>query len=345
MRSNPVGRVLALVLAVCLCFTAAFSMAAVPAEAKAAPKLSAKSVKIAMGGTKKITLKNASKGKWSIEDNGVAVIKKKARKYATVKPLKAGTATLTCKAGGKTLKCKVRVLNNRIGKTPSLDQPDHFAVIAGEPMILTAEVDKGIKSISKSYDKTKARVTSSYDASEHSLTIKVRVKEPGLFILRLNYKYSDGRKASDDLRFVAINGFRGSESVKRTAGNYRKWRKKTISSMVSADMTTWEIVDAIGTLISSGKYSGTGGVSGKQLWYGGNGTCISGAQMMNDFMKDIGISSKIHFMGRSKGPTDIYGYKLSYASQHKNTWIRLGGKRYELNPEPASSWPIGIVKR
>lgn len=345
MRSKPLGRLLSLALAACLCFTAAFSMSAVTADAKAKPALSATSVKIAMGGSKKITLKNAKKGKWTIENNGVAVIKKKAAKYVTIKPLKAGTTTLTCKAGKKTLKCRIRVLNNKIGKTPSLEDPDHFVALVGEQAILSFEVDKSVTGISKSYDKTKAKVTSSFDSSEHYITIKIKAKEPGLLILTLNCKYSDGSKGSEDLRFVVINGFRGSESVKKTDRNYRKWRKKTISTMVSADMTTWEIIDAIGTLICCGKYSGKGGVSAKQLWYGGNGTCISGAKMMNDFMKDIGISSKIHFMGKSRGPTDIYGYKLYYASQHKNTWIKLGGKRYELNPQPESEWPIGIVKR
>ena len=115
--------------------------------------------------------------------------------------------------------------------------------------------------------------------------------------------------------------------------------------MVSADMTTWQIIDAIGTLISTGKYSSKGGATGMQLWYGGNGTCISGATMMDDFMGDLGITSKVHFMGNSGGSTDIYGYGIFYGTQHKNTWIKLGGKRYELNPQPGMAWPIGIVKR
>ena len=98
-------------------------------------------------------------------------------------------------------------------------------------------------------------------------------------------------------------------------------------------------------LISSGKYGTKGGVSAKQLWYGGNGTCVSGALMMDDFMKDLGINSKVKFMGNKGGSVDIYGYSIMYMSQHKNTWIRLGGKRYELNAQPGGMWPIGTVKR
>ena len=110
-------------------------------------------------------------------------------------------------------------------------------------------------------------------------------------------------------------------------------------------MSTWEIIDAIGALISTGKYSTKGGATGMQLWYGGNGTCVSGAKMMNDFMKDLGVSSKIHFMGNKGRSVDIFGYNAMYASQHKNTWVTLGGKRYELNPQPGMMWPLGIVKR
>ena len=115
--------------------------------------------------------------------------------------------------------------------------------------------------------------------------------------------------------------------------------------MVSADMTTWQIVHAIGYLISTGKYSLKGGADGKQLWYGGNGTCVSGAKMMHDFMKDLGIKSKIHFAGKMAAGKDIYGFTVFYGSGHKNTWIKLGGKFYELNPQPAMYWPIGIRAR
>ena len=115
--------------------------------------------------------------------------------------------------------------------------------------------------------------------------------------------------------------------------------------MASEDMSTWEIIDAIGKLIASGKYSNKGGVSGIQLWYGGNGTCISGAKMMDDFMSDLGISCKVHFAGKDTGPTDIFGNRIFYNSQHKNVRITLKGKKYELNPQPEFPWPIGTVKR
>ena len=67
--------------------------------------------------------------------------------------------------------------------------------------------------------------------------------------------------------------------------------------------------------------------------------------MMQDFMNDLGIANKVKFMGKAKSGADVFGYTISYASQHKNTWIKLGGKVYELNPQPGFPWPIGTRKR
>ena len=50
-------------------------------------------------------------------------------------------------------------------------------------------------------------------------------------------------------------------------------------------------------------------------------------------------------MGDKANKKDIYGYTIMYMSQHKNTWIKLGGKQYELNPQPGRQWPIGIIAR
>ena len=110
-------------------------------------------------------------------------------------------------------------------------------------------------------------------------------------------------------------------------------------------MSTWEIIDAVGTLISTGRYSMKGGATGLQLWYGGNGTCVSGAKMMNDFMKDLGVKCMVHFAGNDAFPVDIYGYNVGYGSGHKNVRVTLGGKRYELNPQPGIPWPLGTVRR
>ena len=116
-------------------------------------------------------------------------------------------------------------------------------------------------------------------------------------------------------------------------------------SLVSSGMSSWEIVDAIGKLIASGKYSSKGGATGMQLWYGGNGTCVSGAKMMHDFMNDLGIRSRVHFAGKDKGPRDIYGNYMQYNKGHKNIYITMGGKTFEVNPQPGVPWPIGTVAR
>ena len=174
--------------------------------------------------------------------------------------------------------------------------------------------------------------------------MNVKALKPGRFNLVINH-LNGTETETDTVAYAFINGFRGKSKAGKTDANYRKWRKKTISELVSEDMSTWEIIDAVGTLISTGKYSSSGGVTGMQLWYGGNGTCISGAKMMDDFMSDLGIKCKVHFAGNDKSPTDIYGYRIFYANQHRNVRVTLGGRTYELNPQPEVPWPIGTVKR
>ena len=314
------------------------------AEAKASPKLSASSVTIAYGGNQTIKLKNG-KGTWSIDGDGIIKIKKKTNTQITVAPVKSGTATVSCKVGKKTLQCKVRVLNNKVGKAETALE---HAVVVGESFGFEYILPKGVSLEGTEYDKSVANVTTGTSVDKGTgktkVTMKVKALKPGRFTLVINYMNETGPE-SDTLNYAFINGFRGKTKAGRTAANYRKWRKKTISALVSEDMSTWEIIDAIGTLISTGKYSSSGGVSGLQLWYGGNGTCISGAKMMDDFMSDLGIRCNVHFAGKDKGPTDIYGYRIFYASQHKNVRVTLGGKKYELNPQPEVPWPIGTVKR
>ena len=62
-------------------------------------------------------------------------------------------------------------------------------------------------------------------------------------------------------------------------------------------------------------------------------------KMMDDFMADLGVYCTVHFAGKDKGPTVIYGYSISYASQHKNNRVKLGGETYELNPQPGVEMP------
>lgn len=314
------------------------------AGAKSAPELSSTYTTLAAGGSKTIKLSNG-KGSWSVEGDGIVRVKKKTKTQITVAPVKSGTAVVSCKTGGKTLTCKVKVLNNRIG---SPKKALGYAIVTGKSISVEYTLPKGVKLKSKKYDKTLGKVTTktSLNNKTGKTTVKLKVKalRPGRFTLTLNYLNGSGTESAQ-VNYTFINGFRGKADYKKTRANYRKWRKKTISSMVSADMSTWEIIDAIGKLIAGGKYGNKGGVTGLQLWYGGNGTCISGAKMMDDFMSDLGVSCKVHFAGNDASIKDIYGNKLFYDSQHRNVRVTLGGKRYELNPQPGFPWPVGAVKR
>lgn len=344
MKTTITRRTMVSLLAIIMCVIGILTVSSLTVEAKAAPKLSAKSVTIAKGGKQTIKLKNG-KGNWTIEGNGVAKIKSKTKESVTIAPVKAGNTVVKCKVGKKTLTCKVKVLNNKIGGTEDMYFP---AVIVGKTFSHSFTLPEGVSYKGNECDSKSGKLTvkteKNNDTGETNVTMNIKALKPGRFKFTLLYMEGD-KLLGETLNFVFINGFRGKTKVKKTDANYRKWRKKTISTMVKADMSTWEIINAIGSLISSGKYSSKGGATGKQLWYGGNGTCISGAQMMDDFMKDIGIKSKIHFMGDKGGSIDIYGYNMMYMSEHKNTWVTLEGKRYELNPQPGFPWPIGTVKR
>lgn len=340
---KAIKRAIAICLLVSMVMTGIPFLPGMSAAAKSKPKLSAKSVTVAMGGKQTIKLKNG-KGKWKVQANGVIRVKSKNKTSITIVPIKAGKAVITCKCGKKKLTCKVKVLNNTIGKAEDYRKP---TLVIGQKYSNEFELPEGVSITKVSYDKTIGQFsykTESNDDGTTTVKTKVKALKPGRFEYVLYY-LDNGEDAYEPVYMYFINDFRGKTKVKKTKSNYKKWRKKTISSMVDADMTTWEIIDAVGYLISSGKYSMKGGVSGMQLWYGSNGTCISGAQMMDDFMKDIGIKSKIRFMGNKAGATDIYGYTIMYAPQHKNTWVTIKGKKYELNPQPGMAWPIGIIKR
>lgn len=82
-----------------------------PINASAAPKVKLSSTKktIEVGKTVKISLKNNKKKvEWSVS-NGKIKIVKKTNKYAKIKAIKKGTATLKAKVGKKTYKCKITV--------------------------------------------------------------------------------------------------------------------------------------------------------------------------------------------------------------------------------------------
>lgn len=92
----------------CMLFAAVFLIgAAVPASAKAVPKLSAKKITLKVGQKKKLKVKNVKKKKikWSSKKKAVATVNKKG----VVKAKKKGKTTIIAKVGKKKLKCKVVV--------------------------------------------------------------------------------------------------------------------------------------------------------------------------------------------------------------------------------------------
>lgn len=308
-------------------------------------KLSATYATLASGGSKKITL-NKGKGKWSVTTGGAIKVTKKTSKYIIVKSVKAGTGTIRCKVGKKTLQCKVKVVNNSVGD-PKEDLGN--ALVVGMTGSVEYDIPDDLSIEKTTYDTQKGKVTAKIDTDaktgEHSLDIDVKALKPGLFNFTIVFRDGEGANPSMTVELVFVKGFRGKANVKKTAAEYRKWRKSVISSMASPGMSTWQIIDAVGTLISTGQYSNKGGATGMQLWYGGNGTCVSGALMMQDFMNDLGIKNKVHFAGNKGGATDIFGYSMMYMGEHRNTWVTLGGKTYELNPQPGMMWPGGVVAR
>ena len=84
---------------------------AVTAEAAGKVALSSRKTSVAVGGSKTISLKNASgKVKWSVAKKSVASIKANGASVK-VKGKKAGTTTITAKVGKKSYKCKLTVKN------------------------------------------------------------------------------------------------------------------------------------------------------------------------------------------------------------------------------------------
>ena len=331
------SRAAAVLLAVCVCLSGVVCWPLLTQESAAAKtkKLSASYVTLVQGGSKTVKL-SAGSGKWKIRDTKIAAIKSKKRRSVKVVPRKPGTTVLVCKSGSSKLKCTIRVLNKKRGKLMENRLP---AVIVGKTQTISGDLDEGMKVSRLNYDTKRARVTRSQRGTE--LTLKVKGKKAGRF--KLEVYYNTGEYEIVTLHIVP--GFRGGKSVANTKANYRKWRRAWVKNAVTQDMTTWEVIDAVGYLISSGKYASVGNNNGRTLWYTGKGTCVSGAKMMNDFMKDLGISSKVRFAGGDGGTTDAFGYYVSFGSGHKNTKIWLAGNKYILNPQPGFPWPIGIIRK
>ena len=89
------------------------------AQAASKAKLSASKKSVTVGQTVKISMKNNKKKvKWSVS-NGKIKIVKKTNKYAKIKAVKAGKATLKAKVGKKTYKCKITVKKKKTKEDPS----------------------------------------------------------------------------------------------------------------------------------------------------------------------------------------------------------------------------------
>lgn len=103
-----------------------FSAIPVTSNAAAKPKLSKKTKTIYVGKSFNLTIKNKkskAKTSWKTSNKRVAKITKKTSKKATIKGVRKGKATITCKVkvGKKTytLKCKVNVKKKKAAATPT----------------------------------------------------------------------------------------------------------------------------------------------------------------------------------------------------------------------------------
>ena len=110
--------------------------------AASAPKLSAKSVSVKVGKTKKVTVKGVKASKikkttWSIKSKKIATISAKKKNSVTVKGKKAGSTTLTAKikVGKKTTKktCKVKVTGNSVAKNTATPTPGQSGNVTATP--------------------------------------------------------------------------------------------------------------------------------------------------------------------------------------------------------------------
>lgn len=125
-EENIVKRQLRSIVVSAVALSMVVSAAAMPeAGAASTPKLSAKSVSVKVGKTKKVTVKGVKASKikkttWSIKSKKIATISAKKKNSVTVKGKKAGSTTLTAKikVGKKTTKktCKVKVSGSSAAK-------------------------------------------------------------------------------------------------------------------------------------------------------------------------------------------------------------------------------------
>lgn len=118
-----------------LFFVLIFAMV-VPSSVEAA-KLNKKSITLLKGKTSTLTVKGTKKkAVWKMSRNGVVVFTAKKNIFAKVRAVRAGQTTVSAKIGKKTYKCKVRVVDPKLGsKSVNLN--------AGETKILKVQGGTG----------------------------------------------------------------------------------------------------------------------------------------------------------------------------------------------------------
>ncbi len=103
-------KVFVLLMAVVVCFSSVkLSMAA------KAPSISAKTLTLKVGESKKLKVKNAKKVKWKSKNKEIATVSKKG----VVKALKEGSVKIIAKTNKKTLSCKVTVTSAEVKVSPA----------------------------------------------------------------------------------------------------------------------------------------------------------------------------------------------------------------------------------
>ena len=292
-------------------------------------RLSEKEVTLLMGAEKTISINGSKqKAQWSLTNNTVAALANKKSSSVVIRPKHAGTTYLICQIGGKKLKCKIDVLNNRIGIEKDFRIPLKFDVvlISGVNTEILSALKKPQIQINKSY------ATFEIKKKGDKYIALLKGKKVGKCSLKVNFESGE----SYNFAVKIVPGMYKSGDSSEAA--YKKWRRNWIKTVVTKDLSTWEVINFIGYLISDNKYGiKKGGATAYGLWLTGYGTCISGAEMMRDFLSDLGIKCVKHYAAKDNDPGMIYG------SNHYNVHMWMGKSKFILNPQPGLPWDLSYV--
>lgn len=213
---NHLRKIICAVITACMLV----SLTAVNVSA-AKPKLSKTSAEVPVGYSVTVTVKNASKVKWSSSDESVAEVKADGAS-AKITGRKTGTATVSAKVGSTTLKCAVTVKKAFI--TPSAE---NITVSKGKSKTITLKVN-GSKDVALSNSNKDVCSASwgKWDGSAIKLTIKGKAEGSAVIKVYIkNDKKSTAqeinvtveKKSEDDARiddvFALVNEARRDEGV------------------------------------------------------------------------------------------------------------------------------------